>query len=97
MTKKSKQLVTFLETNSDFTKFHKKDKFWYYDLLFIDVLYQNNALGSKLFSSLFKNGKSGTILKFLDEETTWLEDLKVIIKCPKTPFIKALLGRIFSM
>ncbi|WP_438965018.1 lycopene cyclase family protein [Flavobacterium sp.] len=97
VTKKSKQLVTFLATNSDFTKFHKKDKFWFYDLLFIDVLYQNNALGSKLFSNLFKNGNSGIILKFLDEETAWLEDLKVILKCPKIPFIKALIGRLFSM
>lgn len=95
VTKKSKQLVTFLTTNSDFTQFHKKDKFWFYDLLFIDVLYQNNALGSKLFSSLFKNGNSNTILKFLDEETSWLEDLNVILKCPKIPFIKALFGRIF--
>ncbi len=97
VTKKSKKLVTFLTTNSNFSQFHKKDKFWFYDLLFIDVLYQNNALGSKLFSSLFKNGNSGLILKFLDEETSWLEDLKVILKCPKMPFIRALFGRIFSI
>jgi lycopene beta-cyclase len=95
VTKKSKQLVKFLATNTDFTQLHKKDKFWYYDLLFIDVLYQNNAVGSKLFSNLFKNGNSSIILKFLDEETSWLEDLKVILKCPKVPFIKALFGRIF--
>ena len=97
VTKKSKQLVSFLNSKSDFTKFHKEDKFWFYDLLFIDVLYQNNALGSKLFSNLFKNENSGIILKFLDEETTWLEDLKVILKCPKVPFIKALIGRLFSI
>lgn len=97
VTKKSKQLVKFLETNSDFTQFHKKDKFWFYDLLFIDVLYQNNALGSKLFSNLFQKGNSSVILKFLDEETSWLEDLKIILKCPKVPFIKALFGRIFSI
>ena len=95
VTKKSKQLVKFLETESDFTKFHKKDKFWIYDLLFIDVLYKNNAIGSKVFSDLFENRKSGLILKFLDEETSWLEDLIVILKCPKVPFIKALIGRIF--
>lgn len=95
VTKKSKQLVSFLTTESDFTKFHKKDKFWLYDLLFIDVLYKNNAIGSKVFSSLFEKGNSGLILKFLDEETSLYEDLKVILKCPKIPFIKALIGRIF--
>ncbi|WP_339887357.1 lycopene cyclase family protein [uncultured Flavobacterium sp.] len=95
VTKKSKQLVKFLETESDFTNFHKKDKFWFYDLLFIDVLFKNNAIGSKLFSGLFESGKSGLILKFLDEESSLLEDLKVILKCPKIPFMKALFGRIF--
>ena len=37
VTKKSKGLVNFLTSESDFTKFHKMDKFWIYDLLFIDV------------------------------------------------------------
>jgi lycopene beta-cyclase len=95
VTKKSKDLVSFLETNADFTKFHKKDKFWFYDLLFIDVLYKDNSIGSKVFSGLFQDENSGLILKFLDEETTLFEDLKVILKCPKIPFLKALLGRIF--
>lgn len=95
VTKKSKELVQFLETESDFTKFHKKEKFWFYDMLLIDVLYKNNAIGSKLFSGLFNDWDSGLILKFLDEETSLLQDLKVILKCPKTPFIKALIGRIF--
>ena len=96
VTKKSKQLVKFLETESDFTKFHKKDKFWFYDLLFIDVLYKDNSIGSKVFSGLFEKGKSGLILKFLDEESSFAEDLKVILKCPKIPFMKALFGRIFK-
>ncbi len=96
VTKKTKQLVKFLETKSDFTKFHKKDKFWFYDLLFIDVLYKDNSIGSKVFSGLFEKGKSGLILKFLDEETSLLEDLRVILKCPKIPFMKALFGRIFK-
>ena len=96
VTKKSKQLVKFLETKSDFTKFHKKDKFWFYDLLFIDVLYKDNSIGSKVFSGLFEKGKSGLILKFLDEESSFAEDLKVILKCPKNPFMKALFGRIFK-
>lgn len=95
VTKKSNQLVSFLSSDSDFTKFHKKDKFWFYDLLFIDVLYQNNSIGSKVFSGLFKDDNSGLILKFLDEETSFLEDVKVILKCPKIPFIKALIKRIF--
>lgn len=94
VTKKSKALVTFLQNENDFTKFHKKDKFWIYDLLFIDVLFKNNALGSKIFSSLFKKGNPVLIFRFLDEDTSFAEDLKVMWKCPKIPFINALLNRI---
>ncbi|WNM19745.1 lycopene cyclase family protein [Flavobacterium capsici] len=96
VTKKSKELVQFLQSENDFKKFHKKDKFWFYDLLFIDVLYQNNALGSKVFSSIFRNGNPITIFKFLDNESSFLEDLQIIWKCPKLPFLKAVFNRIIK-
>ena len=94
--KKSKALVEFLAKETDFRKFHNKDKFWLYDLLFIDVLFRRNDLGSTVFSALFKKGNPNLIFKFLDEETTLWEDLQVIWKCPKGLFVRALLGRLFS-
>jgi len=93
--KKSKELVQFLQHESDFTKFHKINKFWFYDLLLIDILYRTNQHGSTIFSSMFKTGKAALIFKFLDEETSFWEDLQVIWMCPKGLFIKALLKRIF--
>ena len=95
-TKKSKALVQFLQTETDFTKFHKKDKFWFYDLLFLDVLNRRNDLGSEVFSALFKSGDPTLIFKFLDEETSLWEDLQIIIKCPKRLFVSAMFGRIFK-
>ncbi|NJM79608.1 MAG: lycopene cyclase [Flavobacterium sp.] len=95
VTKKSKALVTFLQQYDDFKKFNKKDKFWFYDLLFIDVLFKNNALGSKVFSALFKKGNPILIFRFLDEETSFIEDIKVMWKCPKIPFLKALFRRLY--
>jgi lycopene beta-cyclase len=101
--KKSKVLVQFLEKNistsldmTDFRKFHKKDKFWFYDLLLLDILSSKNELGSKIFSSMFKSGNSTVIFKFLDEETSVWEDLQVIWKCPKILFVKALFGQILK-
>lgn len=94
-TKKSKALVQFLKTETDFRKFHKKDKFWFYDLLFLDVLNRRNDLGSEVFSALFKKGNPTLIFKFLDEETSFSEDLQVIRKCPKGLFIIALFRRFF--
>lgn len=102
--KKSKELVRFLESDTsntlsvtDFRKFHKKNKFWFYDLLLLDVLYRRNDLGSAVFSSLFRKGNPALIFKFLDEETTFWEDLQVIWKCPKGLFLKALFLRITGL
>ena len=94
--KKSKALVQFLSSESDFRKFHKKDKFWFYDLLFLDVLNRRNDLGSEVFLALFKKGNPTLIFKFLDEETSLCEDLQVIWKCPKRLFVRALFSRIFK-
>jgi lycopene beta-cyclase len=96
-TKKSKALIEFMKSESDFTKFHKIDKFWLYDLLLLDILSSKNELGSTIFSALFTKGNATVIFKFLDEETTFWEDLQVIWKCPKNIFIRALLKRLFSL
>jgi lycopene beta-cyclase len=93
--KKSKTLTAFLLKENDLTQFHKTDKFWFYDLLLLDILNQKNHLGSTLFSAMFQKGNPAVIFKFLDEETSFTEDLQVIWRCPKMPFIKALLQRFF--
>ncbi|WP_343696072.1 lycopene cyclase family protein [Flavobacterium sp.] len=94
--KKSSQLVQFIQ-KEDFkmNDFHKKNRFWFYDLLLLDILYHQNELGSRIFSSLFKKASPALIFKFLDEETNFIEDVKVILKCPKVPFLKALFRVIF--
>jgi len=95
-TKKSKSLMQFLQTETDFRKFHKKDKFWFYDLLFLDVLNRRNDLGSEIFSALFRKGDPTLIFKFLDEETSLWGDLQMIWTCPKGLFVRTMLGRIFK-
>jgi lycopene beta-cyclase len=94
--KKSKALVDFLPQNSDLRKFQTMNRFWLYDLLLIDLLFHQNEVGSSIFASMFRQGKVATIFKFLDEETTFLEDLNIILRCPKTLFLKALWHRFFG-
>ncbi|MEM6525155.1 MAG: lycopene cyclase family protein [Bacteroidota bacterium] len=67
----------------------------FYDALFLDVLYSKNHLGPDLFASMYQRNKVQKIFKFLNEETSFLEDLKIMSTFPKTPFTKALLGKIF--
>lgn len=93
---KSKALVAFLSKEDDLRKFYKPNKFRFYDTLLLDILDQKNETGAAIFSALFRKGNSALIFKFLDEETTFLEDLKVIIKCPKMLFVNALINRAFN-
>lgn len=93
--KKIPELITHLKLGKPLANLSFKNRFWFYDLLFLDVLYRDNANGFYIFETLFKNRKPQLIFKFLDEETSVLEELKYIWGCPKMPFIKALLRRIF--
>ena len=67
--KKTKDLVAFLKNEDDLSLFAKRTKFWFYDLLLLDVLANNNDKGSALFASIFKKVNVKTILKFLGEDS----------------------------
>lgn len=95
--KQSEKLIRFLEQENDLRKFYKTNRFWFYDLLLLDILYRTNEKGSEIFAALFKKGNASPVFKFLDEETSLSEDLSVIAKCPKSLFIKALLRNIFRI
>ncbi|SNY95236.1 lycopene cyclase family protein [Flagellimonas pacifica] len=92
--KKVSALAEHLKKKKTIPKFSKKNRFWFYDLLLLDILYRDNYLGQSIFESMFKKRKPQLILKFLDEETSLWEDLKIISACPKLPFLKALWNRI---
>ena len=94
--KKSIQLIAFLKAENDFTHFRKKTRFWWYDLLLIDVLSSYNHLGSKLFSTLFKRNSLKNVFRFLDEETIFIEDLRIMLSMPPLRFIKALFRRVLN-
>ena len=94
--KKTKKLITFLKTKVNLQQFDKRTKFWYYDLIFLDRLYQENELGAYLFSRLFKKIPVTLLLKFLDEETSFVEDLRILSTMPKIKFTKAVIYRILK-
>ena len=94
-TKKTKRLVAFLKEEEDLSTFHKVTKFWYYDLLLLDVLSKCNDKGAELFSSLFERTSLNTIFRFLDEESSYLEDIRIITAVPSRQFISALVHRLY--
>lgn len=94
-TEKIDALVEFLKTNQSFKHFWKPDRFWFYDLLFLDVLSQHNARGHELFRTMFQNNSPELILKFLGEKTHFWEELKIMLAFPIPLFVKVLWKRLF--
>ncbi len=88
--KRSAELIRAMKDGRDTQILKPKPRFNFYDALLIDVLYHENHRGSEIFSALFKDGKPAPIFKFLDEDTSFAEDLKILIACPKGIFIRAL-------
>ncbi|HZI02318.1 MAG TPA: lycopene cyclase family protein [Flavisolibacter sp.] len=64
-------------------------RFHFYDSVLLHILYHNKLPGSKIFADLFKRNRAAQVLKFLDNETSFSEELKIISTLPTWPFMKA--------
>lgn len=65
-------------------------KYIFYDKIFLNVLFYENHLGNQVFEEMYKNNSVENILSFLDEETTFIKELKIINNFSKPPFLRAL-------
>jgi lycopene beta-cyclase len=88
--RKAKKLVRFLKTNRPLNRFGGLDRFWFYDLLLLDILDRKNELGSQVFGVLFKRHEPQLIFKFLDEQTNFWEELRIMASSDVWLFTDAL-------
>ncbi|MHA8064548.1 lycopene cyclase family protein [Aquirufa aurantiipilula] len=59
------------------------------DNVFIQVLLEQSIAGSEVFESLFQKNTGSKMLRFLDEKTSFWEDLSLMTTVPSLPFIRA--------
>ena len=71
-------------------------KFRLYDSVFLDVLRNKNHLGPMLFELMYAKNKTTKIFKFLDEETSFAEELKIMSTFPKSLFSKILMKKLLQ-
>jgi lycopene beta-cyclase len=64
-------------------------RFYLYDSILLNVLYHKKINGDKLFAQLFKKNSPQTILKFLDNETNFKEELKIMNSVSLKTFLPA--------
>lgn len=93
--KKSKKLVDFLKSGKPFTSYTLKNRWTFYDGVLLKVLAKHNDRGAEIFTRMFKKGKAAHIFRFLDEESSFWDELQVIWSAPKMPFIIAAIKIIF--
>lgn len=66
-----------------------KKRFLFYDSVLLNILKYKKQPGEKIFSGLFKKNKPQRLLRFLDNESSFGEELKIISSLPTIPFLKA--------
>ena len=88
--KQSKAIVDCLEANQNLSDLPGDSKrFHFYDSVLLQLLLSKELSGKDIFTRLFEKNNSSKIFKFLDNETTILEELKLIRSLQKVPFLKA--------
>ena len=69
-------------------------RFRIYDNTLLRILAYKQIPGDEIFARLFRKNKATTIFKFLDNETSFAEELKIMTTVPQWVFIKAAVAEI---
>ena len=83
-----KDLVAALEKNLEFQTANRKWKL-YLDSVLLDVLKKKSHRADDVFTTLFSRNETAQVLRFLDEESTFAEDLALMKTVPLAPFAKS--------
>lgn len=90
--KQAEQICNMLVAGKSLSEMKQSSqRFKFYDRVLLDVLDKKRVTGMKVFTMMFKKNNPQSVLRFLDNESTPGEELKIISTLPKIPFIKAAL------
>lgn len=82
-------IVNSLRSNSKSFESANSKRFRFYDEVLMNVLITEKSSGHEVFGKLYKGNTLPELLKFLNEETSLWEDLKIMNTVPKWAFVKA--------
>lgn len=69
-------------------------RFRFYDGTLLSILKKQDPPGAEIFTRLFKKNKPQRVLRFLDNESSLIDELKIISSLPTVPFLKAALKQL---
>ncbi len=89
--KDSQAIVKALLEYNDPTRIPSdKQVFKLYDSIMLEVMENNGGRMTEIFTALFKNNPIQKVFRFLDENSSFMENLSIIASIPPGPLIKAL-------
>ncbi len=89
--KRTKQIVDSLVKNGSVSlqKTFTDKKFHLFDSVLLNVLHHQKMNGGEIFSLIFKHNPPQRVLRFLDNETNFTEDLQIMRSVPTGIFLPA--------
>ena len=87
--KRVAKIVENIKTNQPTSNGLFKNKYKFYDKVFLQVLKDNNEKGEWIFKQFYSKNSTPTMFKFLDEESSLFEDIKIMWSLFSFRFIKA--------
>ncbi len=87
----AKEVALALAENKNLPTMYRKWRFRFYDILLLQILESRPEEGKRIFEELFNNQPVNRILKFLDEETNIVEEIKIFSRLPIFLFLQSLI------
>jgi lycopene beta-cyclase len=91
----SERILNDLLNTGKPSHYKKSKKFGFYDSTFLNVLASGKLPGKIVFTKLFEKNKASDIFKFLNNDTTLLEDISILRSLPPKEFLKAGIQELF--
>ena len=96
--KQSQQIVDCLLKKESLFKLQDNPKrFHFYDNVLLDILYHHKLSEKNIFTRLFQKNKPQRVLRFLDNESSLRDELKIISSLPTWPFLKSALKQLMTI
>ena len=93
--KYSEKILDNIKKGKEF-KIKPKKRYFFLDKILLGVLSSYNHQGEAIFHRIIKRNKTKNVLRFLDEESTFLEMIKIIISMRSIYFVKVFIKSLYK-
>jgi len=85
----AEQIIQNIVARREISSGVAQNRWRWYDRLFLHILQNNNTSGPELFEAMYRYNDIGLLFRFLHEQTSIHEELKLLSSLPSKPFLNA--------